>query len=96
MEKEISSNKYLYDAHTEIVDLYKKLGDLTSLRAAYQRFHECFPLTPKLWLSWLRDEIKIANTNDEQKKIFELFDKAVEDYLCKLLLNVFHKLTLIF
>lgn len=67
----------------EIVDLYRNLGDLTSLRAAYHRFHECFPLTAKLWLDWLRDEIKIANTSEEQKNVFELFDKSVEDYLCK-------------
>lgn len=67
----------------EIVDLYRKLGDLNSLRAAYQRFHECFPLTGKLWLGWIKDEIKIASTPDDQKKVFELFDKAVKDYLCK-------------
>lgn len=83
MEKELSVNKFLYDAHLQIVELYQKLGDLTSLRAAYQRFHECFPLTPKLWLAWLRDEIKVANTSEEQKNIFTLFDKAVEDYLCE-------------
>ncbi|KAJ8928201.1 hypothetical protein NQ314_019264 [Rhamnusium bicolor] len=82
LEKQISSNKYLYDAHVEIVDVYRKLGDLNSMREAYQRFHECFPLTAKLWLKWLRDEIKIANnTFEEQKRILSLFNKAVEDYL---------------
>lgn len=74
----------MYDAHLEIVDLYQKLSDLNSLRAAYQRFHESFPLTPKLWLDWIKIEITIANTSEEQNKIFELFDKAVEDYLCKI------------
>lgn len=82
MEREINSNKYLYDLHVEIVNIYRRLGDLTSLRAAYERFQECYPLTSELWLSWLRDEIKIANTTEEQKRIFELFDKAVDDYLC--------------
>lgn len=72
--------------HVEIVDLYRKLGDLSSMRGAYERFHKCFPLTPKLWLTWIRDEIKIAQTPEEQKQIFNLFDKAVEDYLCKSLL----------
>ncbi|KAJ8924369.1 hypothetical protein NQ315_007165 [Exocentrus adspersus] len=81
LERQISSNKYLYDAHVEIVQIYRKLGDLKSLREAYQRFSDCFPLTPKLWLDWLIDEMKIAQTADEQKHVFSLFDKAVEDYL---------------
>nr|CAH7761239.1 unnamed protein product [Callosobruchus chinensis] len=81
LEKQISCNKYLYDAHLELVELYRKLGDLNSLRESYQRFHECFPLTPKIWLNWIKDEIKIASSDKEKKHIFELFDKAVEDYL---------------
>ncbi|KAJ8962585.1 hypothetical protein NQ318_000978 [Aromia moschata] len=81
LERELDSNKYLYDAHVEIVQVYRKLSDLNSMRAAYQRFHECYPLTPKLWLEWLRDEIRIANTTEEQKRLFSLFDKAVDDYL---------------
>ncbi|XP_018578605.1 squamous cell carcinoma antigen recognized by T-cells 3 isoform X1 [Anoplophora glabripennis] len=81
LEKQISSNKYLYDSHVEIVEIYRKLGDLKSLREAYQRFYEYFPLTPKLWLDWLRDEIKIAQTPEEHKHVYSLFDRAVEDYL---------------
>lgn len=72
----------MYDVHVEIINIYRKLADLNSMREAYQRFHECFPLTPKLWLEWIRDEIKIANTKDEQQRILELFEKAVDDYLC--------------
>nr|CAI5827712.1 unnamed protein product [Callosobruchus analis] len=60
-----------------------KLGDLNSLRESYERFRECFPLTPKIWLDWIRDEIKIASSDKEKKQIFHLFDQAVEDYLCE-------------
>ncbi|KAG5872420.1 hypothetical protein JTB14_013665 [Gonioctena quinquepunctata] len=81
LEKQISSNEYLYDAHVEIVGLYRRTGDLNSMRAAYERFSEKFPLSPKLWLDWLKDEIKISSTLEEQKRLFGLFDKAVEDYL---------------
>ncbi|CAH1976228.1 unnamed protein product [Acanthoscelides obtectus] len=81
LEKQISANKYLYDAHLELVELYRKLGDLNSLRESYERFHECFPLTPKIWLDWIRDEIKIASSEEEKKRVFQIFDKAVEDYL---------------
>jgi hypothetical protein len=66
-----------------LVNLYRKLGDLTSMRLAYERFHEYFPLTPEIWLAWINDEKKLASSESEVKHIFALFDKAVEDYLCK-------------
>ncbi|KAJ3638700.1 hypothetical protein MTP99_002045 [Tenebrio molitor] len=81
LERQISDNKYLYNAHEELVNLYRKLGDLTSMRLAYERFHEYFPLTPEIWLAWINDEKKLASSESEVKHIFALFDKAVEDYL---------------
>ncbi|CAH0550896.1 unnamed protein product [Brassicogethes aeneus] len=80
LERTISSNKYDYDAHIELVQLYRQLTDFKSMSEAYERFHECFPLTPKLWLAWINDEISVA-TSEQKEHIFELFDKAVEDYL---------------
>lgn len=83
LEKELSSNKYIYDVHVELVEIYRKLTDLKSLRAAYERFHECYPLTPQLWLSWIRDEARIANNDTEKNYVKSLFDLAVQDYLCE-------------
>lgn len=83
MEKQICENKYLYDAHVQLIEIYRKLGDLKSLREACERFRECFPLTPAIWLSWIKDEIKIASSDEEKKRIIDLFDLAVRDYLCK-------------
>lgn len=73
----------MYDLHIELVDLYEKLTDFNSLRAAYQRFHECFPLTPKLWLNWINNEMKVSTSDEEKQHILKLFDLAVEDYLCE-------------
>lgn len=83
LEKLISANNFLYDAHLELVEIYRKLTDLASLRAAYERFREVFPLTPTIWLSWIKDEITVANTEKEKQKILQLFQHAVKDYLCK-------------
>lgn len=81
LERDILSNKYLYDAHVELISIYKQLADLTSLREAFQRFHECFPLTPQLWLDWIEIERNLAQSEAEKKDILKLFDKAVNDYL---------------
>lgn len=43
-----------------------------------------FPLTPELWIDWLEDEIKIASTDEENKAVLDLFERAVRDYLCGL------------
>lgn len=83
MEKQVASNKYSYDAHVQLVDIYRKLGDLKSLREACERFRECFPLTPAIWLAWIKDEIRIASKATEKENILNLFALAVQDYLCK-------------
>lgn len=83
LEAQLSQNMYLYDVHVELVALYQKMADLNSMRAAYKRFHKYFPMTPVLWLNWIHDEIKIANSVEEKKNVFKLFDKANEDYMCK-------------
>lgn len=61
------------------------MSDLNSMRAAFERFHKHFPVTPKLWLEWIQDEIQIANTATDNNNILQLFNKAVEDYHCKIL-----------
>lgn len=81
LEKEITANEYSYEAHVELVSLYKKLMDLSKLRTTYERFRKLFPLTDTLWLDWIKDEMKIACSEDEKKYILSLFGDAVKDYL---------------
>ncbi|CAH1183008.1 unnamed protein product [Ceutorhynchus assimilis] len=81
LENILSDNKYLYDFHTELINIYKQLGDLTSFREAFQRFHVYFPLTPALWLDWINTEKVLATTDNQKDFIFQLFEKAVVDYL---------------
>ncbi|KAF5293014.1 hypothetical protein FQA39_LY13783 [Lamprigera yunnana] len=81
LEAELRVNKYLYEAHVEVVDIYKKMGDLKSMREAYNRFSEYYPLTPTIWLNWLNDEILLATTPVHKKNVLALFQRAVQDYL---------------
>lgn len=37
----------------------------------------------ELWLDWLKDEIPLAKEDSEREKIYELFERAVKDYICK-------------
>ena len=35
------------------------------------------------WLSWLQDEIPLASVEEACLNLRKLFDRAVDDYLCK-------------
>ena len=35
-----------------------------------------------LWLDWLKDETTLIETDDDRKKVEDLFQRAVKDYLC--------------
>ncbi|XP_031334634.1 squamous cell carcinoma antigen recognized by T-cells 3-like [Photinus pyralis] len=85
LEGELANNKYLYEVHLEVVEIYRKLGDIKSMREAYNRFSEYFPLTSTIWLAWIKDEVKLATSSSEKKHVLTLFERAVKDYLCKYL-----------
>lgn len=43
-------------------------------------------LVSEIWLDWLKDEIKMASEISEREKVYELFERAVKDYICKFLI----------
>jgi len=61
----------------------KKVGDLEKLRGTREKFSEMYPLSEQIWLDWLRDEIKVACTDEEKDDVEKLFERGVKDYLCK-------------
>ena len=42
---------------------------------------QIYPLSPKLWLKWINDEIRMASTLEEKTNILKLFERAVSDYV---------------
>ena len=53
----------------------KQIDVLSISRVCY--FH---PIA--LWLDWIKDESSIAVSEDDKKRILELYEKATVDYLC--------------
>lgn len=82
LQDNLASNPYAYDAHVELVSLLRSQGELDLLRNARQKMSEIFPLTPQLWLEWIKDEIKvIGETGQDKRSIIELFERALKDYV---------------
>ena len=81
LEEVLLNDPLNYQALSDRVDAYKTLGELEKLREARESFAKAYPLTPQIWLSWTRDEQNLAASTEEKLKVFELFDRAVVDYL---------------
>ncbi|NWU17343.1 SART3 protein, partial [Cephalopterus ornatus] len=78
----LSINAFDYNCHLDLIKLLRQEGELVKLRRARQKMSELFPLTEEIWLDWLKDEIKMASESSEREKVYELFERAVKDYIC--------------
>ncbi len=77
----LAENSYLYQSHVDLIEALSEAGEFEQLRLAREKFASFYPLTSKIWLSWIGDEQRMASTEAEKMKIVELFDRAVKDYL---------------
>uniref|UniRef100_A0A8C6GPD8 Spliceosome associated factor 3, U4/U6 recycling protein n=1 Tax=Mus spicilegus TaxID=10103 RepID=A0A8C6GPD8_MUSSI len=82
LEEQLSINGYDYNCHVELIRLLRLEGELSRVRAARQKMSELFPLTEELWLEWLHDEISMAMDGLDREHVYELFERAVKDYIC--------------
>ncbi|XP_007433577.1 squamous cell carcinoma antigen recognized by T-cells 3 [Python bivittatus] len=82
LEEQLSINAFDYNCHLDLIKLLHQEGELIRLRRARQKMSELFPLTEEIWLDWLKDEIRMASENSEREKIYDLFERAVKDYIC--------------
>ncbi|KAM4708717.1 squamous cell carcinoma antigen recognized by T-cells 3 isoform 2-T2 [Discoglossus pictus] len=82
LEEQLSINAFDYNCHVDLIKLLRQEGELERLRRARQKMSELFPLTEEIWLDWLKDEIKIAEEVPSREKVYELFQRAVKDYIC--------------
>ncbi|PKK25915.1 squamous cell carcinoma antigen recognized by T cells 3 [Columba livia] len=80
--RQLSINAFDYNCHLDLIKLLRQEGELVKLRRARQKMSELFPLTEEIWLDWLKDEIKMASESSEREKVYELFERAVKDYIC--------------
>ncbi|KAG8040203.1 hypothetical protein G9C98_000773, partial [Cotesia typhae] len=81
LKSKLAENPYDYSSHISLIGKLQSLGELDELRKAREEMSKIYPLSPDLWLSWLRDEMRIAISVEEKKAVKELFERAVEDYL---------------
>lgn len=81
----LQKNPYHYEAHKDLIVQLQKMGELEQLRAAREDMNSKYPLTPEIWLSWIKDEMRMAATPEQKAAVMELCERAVQDYLCEFL-----------
>ncbi|KAL7304842.1 hypothetical protein TKK_0002651 [Trichogramma kaykai] len=77
----LEQNPYDYEAHKSLIEKLQTMGCLDRLRNARENMSAKYPLTSEIWLSWLKDEMKLAVTPEQKLPVLELCDRAVKDYL---------------
>ncbi|OON14007.1 hypothetical protein X801_10215 [Opisthorchis viverrini] len=77
---QLARQPILYELHVRLINALRRLGDLDELRLAQENMNKIYPLSPDLWLKWIKDERKIATTDDEKRQVELLFKRAIEDY----------------
>ncbi|KAM9743797.1 squamous cell carcinoma antigen recognized by T-cells 3 isoform 1-T1 [Menidia menidia] len=82
LEEQLSINAFDYNCHVDLIKLLKQEGELIRLRKARQKMSELFPLTEEIWLDWLKDEIRLTEEESNREKVYDLFERAVKDYIC--------------
>lgn len=40
-------------------------------------------IAAEIWLDWLKDEIRLTEEEPNREKVYELFERAVKDYICE-------------
>lgn len=81
LENIINQDKFQYQSYVEIIKLTRDKGEFNKLREYRQKMSQVFPLSENLWLEWVKDEQKFMDNDEDRKKVDQLFQKAVEDYL---------------
>ncbi|XP_029163172.1 LOW QUALITY PROTEIN: squamous cell carcinoma antigen recognized by T-cells 3-like [Nylanderia fulva] len=76
----LTENPYDYATHVALINKLHKMGELDRLRTARDNMSNMYPLSPDLWLSCIRDEIKLAVTPEQKAEVVKLCERAVKDY----------------
>lgn len=80
IKQQLLDNPQTYELHVKLIGITKELGDFEQLRLARRQMHSVYPLSPALWLDWIKDELKVAVSPAEKRQVEELFNQAIEDY----------------
>lgn len=81
LESQLKENPWNYDAHVQYIQSLRKLCEVERLRKARESMKEYFPLTPKMWQEWTKDEALLNSSSEAFTDIEKLYECGVHEYL---------------
>ncbi|PKA56637.1 Heterogeneous nuclear ribonucleoprotein 1 [Apostasia shenzhenica] len=79
--QQLQENPLNYEAHVQYIQCLRKLGDVEKLRQARESMNHYFPLNPKMWQEWTKDEVSLTADCEGFREIEKLYDRGVHEYL---------------
>ncbi|KXJ75193.1 hypothetical protein RP20_CCG012142 [Aedes albopictus] len=76
----IQEDKYNYDTYVQLLEVAHQMTDLDKIRQSAEIFAEVYPLSPEIWLRWLKIEAAMASSPEQIKQVDVLFRRALGDY----------------
>ena len=77
----LAQSPHDFSAHLELVRLLKQRAELDDVREAREQMAALFPLPEAVWIEWLGDEERLAESAEELQALQALALRACEDYL---------------
>ncbi|XP_020088462.1 squamous cell carcinoma antigen recognized by T-cells 3 [Ananas comosus] len=81
LERSLREQPLDYEAHVKYIQCLRKSGQIEKLRAAREEMNKNFPLSPKMWQEWAKDEISLSASAESFTEVEKLYERAVQEYL---------------
>ncbi|KAF7109329.1 hypothetical protein CFC21_109608 [Triticum aestivum] len=81
LERALLEQPLNYESHVQLIQCLRKSGNIEKLRAAREEMNKYFPLTPKMWQDWAKDEISLSSGRGSFDDIEKLYERGVQEYL---------------
>ncbi|KAF8712673.1 hypothetical protein HU200_028434 [Digitaria exilis] len=81
LEQALQAQPLDYETHVQYIQCLRKSGNIEKLRAAREEMNKYFPLTPKMWQEWAKDEITLRMSEESFGDIEKLYERGVQEYL---------------
>ncbi|CAL5004495.1 unnamed protein product [Urochloa decumbens] len=81
LERTLQEQPLDYETHVQYIQCLRKSGNIEKLRAAREEMNKYFPLTPKMWQEWAKDEASLSTSEEAFTDIEKLYDRGVQEYL---------------
>ncbi|XP_020589092.1 squamous cell carcinoma antigen recognized by T-cells 3 isoform X2 [Phalaenopsis equestris] len=81
LEKQLEENPLNYEAHVQYIQHLRKHGHVEKLQQARESMNRYFPLSPKMWQDWAKDEATLNPESENFEEIEKIYERGVHEYL---------------